>query len=305
MTDLARWWPLPDADDLRAELEAAYADPARGYHDSLHLREVLERLDELGGRSRTRWCWRRGSTTGCTTAGRAPRNARPSGSSGRSRRRASTRHGRGGGPAGPADRAPPARRGRRTPVRCSPTRTSASSPRVPERYAAYVATVRREYAHVPDREFAAGRAAILGDLLAKPTLFHTAYAREHWEATARANVGPGAGGAGGAQPGTLSRPCAGLRDVEPGPDAERERQVRGLVTDGRVEQQRDAERAEPVHEQRPDDVRVAAVGEPAARRCRGRRRTNRPGAAGSATGRGGRAPRGHPPGPRSSRSPRG
>ena len=57
-----------------------------------------------------------------------------------------------------------------------------------ERYAAYVASVRREYAHVPDREFAAGRGAILGDLLAKPTLFHTAYAREHWEATARANV---------------------------------------------------------------------------------------------------------------------
>ena len=48
MTDLSRWWPLSGADGLRAELEAAYADPARGYHDTLHLREVLERLDELG-----------------------------------------------------------------------------------------------------------------------------------------------------------------------------------------------------------------------------------------------------------------
>ena len=45
MTDLSRWWPLPGADGLRAELERAYADPARGYHDTLHLREVLERLD--------------------------------------------------------------------------------------------------------------------------------------------------------------------------------------------------------------------------------------------------------------------
>jgi len=56
------------------------------------------------------------------------------------------------------------------------------------RYRDYVATVRREYAHVPDDDFAAGRGAVLSDLLAKPTLFHTAYAREHWEAAARANV---------------------------------------------------------------------------------------------------------------------
>jgi predicted metal-dependent HD superfamily phosphohydrolase len=58
----------------------------------------------------------------------------------------------------------------------------------PERYEEYAADVRREYAHVPDDEFRAGRAAILRDLLAKPNLFHTAYAREHWEAPARANV---------------------------------------------------------------------------------------------------------------------
>ena len=48
MTDLSAWWPLPGAEGLRAHLEAAYADPSRGYHDTLHLREVLERLDELG-----------------------------------------------------------------------------------------------------------------------------------------------------------------------------------------------------------------------------------------------------------------
>src|SRR5687768_15005790 len=48
MTDLSAWWPLPGAEGLRAELEPAYADPSRGYHDTLNWREVLDRLDELG-----------------------------------------------------------------------------------------------------------------------------------------------------------------------------------------------------------------------------------------------------------------
>jgi predicted metal-dependent HD superfamily phosphohydrolase len=36
--------------------------------------------------------------------------------------------------------------------------------------------------------FRTGRAAILRDLVGKPHLFHTTWARTHWEATARANV---------------------------------------------------------------------------------------------------------------------
>ncbi len=36
-----------DAHDVRDALLAAYADPGRGYHDTLHLTEVLDRLDEL------------------------------------------------------------------------------------------------------------------------------------------------------------------------------------------------------------------------------------------------------------------
>jgi predicted metal-dependent HD superfamily phosphohydrolase len=58
----------------------------------------------------------------------------------------------------------------------------------PARYAEYAADVRREYAHVDDADFRRGRDAVLRDLLAKPRLFHTAYAFEHWEAPARANV---------------------------------------------------------------------------------------------------------------------
>lgn len=57
-----------------------------------------------------------------------------------------------------------------------------------ERYAAYVADVRREYARVPEADFRAGRAAVLDDLMAKPSLFHTEPAVRLWEESARANV---------------------------------------------------------------------------------------------------------------------
>jgi len=58
----------------------------------------------------------------------------------------------------------------------------------PERYDAYVAGVRRDYAHISDADFASGRAAVLHDLAGRDRLFHTAYAQEHWESAARANL---------------------------------------------------------------------------------------------------------------------
>ena len=83
------------------------------------------------------------------------------------------------------------------------TRRRIAAPR--ERYDDYVAAVRREYAHLDDEVFHAGRAEVLRGLAAKPHLFHTAYAREHWEAAARANLerelGALAGGTGDS-PGT-------------------------------------------------------------------------------------------------------
>lgn len=57
-----------------------------------------------------------------------------------------------------------------------------------QRYAAYVSGVRQEYAHVADDAFATGRAAVLRDLLARPTLFTTASARRRWEVPARTNL---------------------------------------------------------------------------------------------------------------------
>ncbi len=58
----------------------------------------------------------------------------------------------------------------------------------PNRYATYVADVRREYAIVPDDVFRAGRAQLLRGLLDRPQLYRTPSAHERWEAAARANV---------------------------------------------------------------------------------------------------------------------
>jgi predicted metal-dependent HD superfamily phosphohydrolase len=57
-----------------------------------------------------------------------------------------------------------------------------------ERYDAYVAGVRRDYAHLSDADFTTGRAAVLRDLAGREQLFHTAYARETWEPAARLNL---------------------------------------------------------------------------------------------------------------------
>jgi predicted metal-dependent HD superfamily phosphohydrolase len=57
-----------------------------------------------------------------------------------------------------------------------------------ERYDQYVAAVRKEYAHLPDEVFAAGRADVLRQLAAKPQLFHTDHGITAWEAAARNNL---------------------------------------------------------------------------------------------------------------------
>ena len=56
-----------------------------------------------------------------------------------------------------------------------------------DRYDAYAADVRREYGHVPDELFAAGRAAVLRRLVSSARLYRTPTATA-WEPTARANV---------------------------------------------------------------------------------------------------------------------
>jgi predicted metal-dependent HD superfamily phosphohydrolase len=58
----------------------------------------------------------------------------------------------------------------------------------PERYAAYTADVRVEYAHVPDELFRSGRRAILGSFTDRARIYRTATAFAAWEQTARANL---------------------------------------------------------------------------------------------------------------------
>jgi predicted metal-dependent HD superfamily phosphohydrolase len=60
--------------------------------------------------------------------------------------------------------------------------------RPPAEYDAYAAAVRREYAHVPDELFRAGRAAVLQSLLDLPALYRRPALAKRWEAPARANL---------------------------------------------------------------------------------------------------------------------
>ena len=57
-----------------------------------------------------------------------------------------------------------------------------------DRFDAYCAQVRSEYAAVPDAAYRLGRSQILGDLAGRPTLYAEPLARAEWEPRARANL---------------------------------------------------------------------------------------------------------------------
>ena len=187
MTD----WPLPGERALGAQLVAAYAHPERGYHDTRHLAEVLQRLQELCGHGETfdlmpvaLAAWFHDSVydgqpdaerrSAAWAAEALPCLVDPEVVEEVVRLVLLTEHHR------PADDDPNG---------CALSDADLAILAAPaERYAEYVAAVRREYAFVSDADFAAGRSAILRDLLAKPHLFHTAHARAAWEEPARANL---------------------------------------------------------------------------------------------------------------------
>jgi predicted metal-dependent HD superfamily phosphohydrolase len=189
--DLSDRWPLPDCIGVRDELRAAYADPSRGYHDIRHLTEVLDRLDELAAH---------GATFDATPVLLAAwfHDAVYDGERDAEERSAAWAEDALATAAPPAVVAEVARLVRLTETH-QPEDADANgcalsdadlgilaAPR--DRYDEYVAAVRREYAHLEDEVFDAGRADVLRGLAAKPHLFHTAYAREKWEAAARANL---------------------------------------------------------------------------------------------------------------------
>jgi predicted metal-dependent HD superfamily phosphohydrolase len=185
---LAARWPLPDHRTERDALLSAYGDPARGYHDLLHLTEVLDRIDELaaagvdvdepavqlaawfhdgvydglrGDEDRSA-VWAEDALADTEYAREAARLVRL------------TEH----HDAGADDVAGQ--------VLCDADLAILAAGTV--RYDTYVAGVRRDYAHLSDADFTAGRAAVLRDLTGRTRLFHTAYARERWEPAAHANL---------------------------------------------------------------------------------------------------------------------
>ncbi|WP_244929999.1 hypothetical protein [Nocardioides sp. W7] len=189
--DLGDRWPLSGSTDLRDQLLAAYAEETRGYHDTRHLAEVLDRLDELAAagtpydvgpvvlaawfhdavydgerdaeeRSAT---WAEDALPGLVEAGVVEEVARLV--------RLTETH-------RPADDDPNG---------CALSDADLAILAAPaDRYASYTSAVRREYAHLDDDVFRDGRTQVLASLADKEHLFHTAYARERWEAAARANL---------------------------------------------------------------------------------------------------------------------
>ncbi len=189
--DLTAWWPLDDL-ALRDDLLAAYGSPERGYHDLRHLAEVLARIDELEAAGEpfdrlpvvlAAW-FHDGVYDGVAGA-----EARSADWASRSLTQAGLE----------AAAAAEVVRLVRLTEQHRPEPGDHNGEVLSDadlailaaddvRYDEYVTDVRREYAQVPDDDFRHGRAAVLEDLAAKPSLFHTAHARTHWEHTARANL---------------------------------------------------------------------------------------------------------------------
>jgi predicted metal-dependent HD superfamily phosphohydrolase len=191
LPDLISAWPLDAGHDVRDEVLAAYADPERGYHDTTHLAEVLGRIEALAQAGTTferlpvllaAWfhdsvydgerdaeersaAWAEESLPAlcdATTVAEVVRLVRLT----------ETHRPEEGDAEG-----------------CALSDADLGILAAPaQRYAAYVAAVRTEYAHLDDATFTEGRALVLADLLDKPRLFHTGFAVEHWEAPARANA---------------------------------------------------------------------------------------------------------------------
>ena len=178
-------WPLTGLTDVRDDLLRAWDRP--GYHDLLHLAEVLDRLDELAAA---------GAEFDPVTVGLAAwfHDAVYDGVGDDEERSA-----RWAEDALPAPYAGAAARLVRMTAHHRPDGDDADGCALsdadlavlaagPERYDAYVHGVRADFAHVSDQDFRAGRAAVLAALVDGERLFHTPQGRRMWEDAARANV---------------------------------------------------------------------------------------------------------------------
>ncbi|MDQ6688677.1 MAG: hypothetical protein M3Z50_13975 [Actinomycetota bacterium] len=195
--DLDRWWPglLDKRAQIRDRLVAAYDDKTRGYHDLRHLEEVFGRLDmlmpaEFPDRDAVllgAWfhdaVYESGTSAGETNEERSAIMAE---------RELATVD-------APPQLVDEVARLVRLTASHEPSPDDVSGQLLcdadlailaadEQRYAEYVAGVRKEYSDLSDEEFRLGRKAILEDLLAKDHLFDTPTARASWEERARVNV---------------------------------------------------------------------------------------------------------------------
>ncbi len=186
--------PGPGASAVGERLLSAYAEPHRRYHDQQHLAEVLAAVDRLAA----------GTGADLTVVRLAAwfhdavydPAAPPGATEDASARWAEQLL----PPLGSAAMATVARVAEL--VRATATHDGVSGldadllfdadlailASAPERYAAYCAGVRAEYAHVPDADFRRGRGAILQGLLDRPRIYRTPAAYDAWEDRARAQV---------------------------------------------------------------------------------------------------------------------
>lgn len=184
-TALADRWPLRALHDVRDELLAAWDRP--GYHDLEHLTEVLDRLDDL---DRAGVVFDKVPVALAAWFHDAVYDGQPDAEERSAMLAEATL------PDPPA--AEVARLVRMTehhqafPDDLNAAALSDADLAIlaagPERYERYASDVRTEYAHVGDADFNAGRAAVLRDLLAGPSLFRTPQGQSLWEESARANV---------------------------------------------------------------------------------------------------------------------
>lgn len=189
--ELPQHWPLADADPLRDELLAAYAGPDRRFHDTRHLREVLDHLVELAGA---------GAAFDPIPVGLAAwfHDSLYDGERDSEERAAAW------AVAALADRVEEAVVAE---VRRLVLLTESHWPDPgddngaalsdadlavlagdPARYADYVAAVRAEFGYLDDAEFAAGRIHLIEKLLERSAIFHTRHGVQVWEAAARTNL---------------------------------------------------------------------------------------------------------------------
>lgn len=186
-------WPLPHADPLREELLAAWAGEDRWHHGLQHLGEVLEHLQALRAAAAALTHRQWSSVLLAAWFHDAVYDSAPQPEARSAAWARTALEGRDDVDADEVvrlvmltvahDPHPDDLAGR---LLCDADLAILGAS--PVRYAEYVAGVRREYADVPEVEFARKRAEILRTFLGRPQIYRTAVARTLWEDSARANV---------------------------------------------------------------------------------------------------------------------